>query len=115
LELGLSRVQPVSTMQLRIALEAGSIAHGHSCDWHSSGILHSRSCIASPFLRYSTVACGQAFRPLQFCSDRPFLWSNGLPLGDRSSPGGYMSYRGTNFGDRNSWAIFAAWKIVMRT
>jgi hypothetical protein len=40
---------------------------------------------------------------------------NGLPLGDRSSAGGYMSYRGTNFGDRNSWAIFAAWKIVMRT
>jgi hypothetical protein len=27
LELGLSRVQPVSTMQLRIALEAGSIAN----------------------------------------------------------------------------------------
>ncbi|CDX51632.1 hypothetical protein MPL1032_140001 [Mesorhizobium plurifarium] len=28
---------------------------------------------------------------------------------------GYMSYRGTIFGDRSSWAIFAAWKIVMRT
>jgi hypothetical protein len=36
-------------------------------------------------------------------------------LGDRSSAGGYVSHRGTNFGDRNSWAIFAAWKIVMRT
>lgn len=28
---------------------------------------------------------------------------------------GYMSYRGTIFGDRSSWAIFAAWKIVIRT
>ena len=33
----------------------------------------------------------------------------------RQAANGYVSYRGTSFGDRRSWAIFAAWKIVIRT